>query len=331
MGEEGLTDAILKRRKHKRKGGSRKKTTQRQQDTDPEPEIPGIHLNLTQVALLLAAYLGCGTICFFLVRDKMSGKKTNGVLDSVYFCVVTMTTVGYGDIVPDTNFAKLLACIYVFIGMGLGGCALSKAADYIVDKEVVMFVKAIQDRETYGPNQIHNETAETIRLKYKFLMVLTFIVFQVVLGTVVLIVVEDMSLIDAYYCVCATITTLGYGDKSFSSKRGRLFAVVWILTSTIALAQLFVYLIELWTDSKQRQLVDWVLHRKLTIQDIENADLDNDDSVSPAEYVVYKLKEMGLVSDQLIMNVIEEFKTLDVDNSGTLTSNDLSASRRLYR
>nr|GEU74006.1 two-pore potassium channel 1-like [Tanacetum cinerariifolium] len=63
---------------------------------------------------------------------------------------------------------------------------------------------------------------------------------------------------------------------------------------------------------------------KLTIQDIENADLDNDKSVSPAEYVVYKLKEMGLVSDQLIMSVMEGFKNLDLDNSGTLTANDLS-------
>lgn len=50
---------------------------------------------------------------------------------------------------------------------------------------------------------------------------------------------------------------------------------------------------------------------------------------SPAEYVVYKLKEMGLVNDQLIMSVMEGFKTLDVDNSGTLTSNDLSSLSKI--
>ena len=42
---------------------------------------------------------------------------------------------------------------------------------------------------------------------------------------------------------------------------------------------------------------------------------------SPAEYIVYKLKEMGLVSEQLIMNVLEGFKNQDVDHSGTLTAN----------
>lgn len=197
----------------------------------------------------------------------------------MYFCVVTMTTVGYVDLVPQTTFAKLLACVFVFMGMGLGGFALSKAADYIVEKEEIIFVRAIHIHETnYGPNEILNE-AETYRVKYKFYTVLILIVFLVIVGTVFLTVAENLSLFDAFYCVCATITTLGYGDKSFSSGGGRLFAVFWILTSTISLAQFFVYLVELWTETRQRWLLDWVLHRTQTIQDIEKADLDNDKSV----------------------------------------------------
>ncbi|GJV38097.1 two-pore potassium channel 1-like protein [Tanacetum coccineum] len=331
MAEDGVKDAVVTRRKHQLKGvipfkGTNYHKPKHENDHQPPPSISQIDVRLNQVAILLGVYLAVGTICFFLVRDQINGKKTNGVLDAMYFSVVTMTTVGYGDLVPDTNFAKLLACIYVFMGMALGGFALSKAADYIVEKEVMMFVKAINVRETYGPNQILNndEGEETNKVKYRFFIGLALIVFLVNLGIVFLILAEDMSIVDAFYCVCSTITTLGYGDKSFLSKRGRVFAVFWILTSTILLARLFVYLVELWTENRQKQLVDWVLHRKLTIQDIENADLDNDKSVSPAEYVVYKLKEMGLVSDQLIMSVMEGFKNLDLDNSGTLTANDLS-------
>lgn len=332
MAEDGVKEAIVTRRKHQFKcvipfKGTNYHKPKHENDHQPPPSISRIEVRLNQVAILLGVYLAVGTICFFLVRDQLNGKKTNGVLDAMYFSVVTMTTVGYGDLVPNTNFAKLLACIYVFMGMALGGFALSKAADYIVEKEVMMFVKAINVRETYGPNQILNndEGEETNRVKYKFLIGLALIVFLVNVGIIFLFLAEDMSLVDSFYCVCSTITTLGYGDKSFSSKRGRVFAVFWILTSTILLAQLFVYLVELWTENRQKQLVDWVLHRKLTIQDIENADLDNDKSVSPAEYVVYKLKEMGLVSDQLIVSVMEGFKNLDLDNSGTLTANDLSA------
>ncbi|KAK1433115.1 hypothetical protein QVD17_10021 [Tagetes erecta] len=332
MAEDGVDDTKLikkKKHKHKRKGKHRQIQQEEGHDHAP-PSIPGVNLSLNKVAFLLGAYLALGTVCFFLVQDQITGKKTNGILDSMYFCVVTMTTVGYGDLVPDTKFAKLLACVFVFMGMFLGGFALSKAADYIVEKEVTMFVKAIQVHEAFDPDQMLTDAAEeSDKLKLKFLIVLAVIVLHVIAGIVVLIVVEDMNFVDAYYCVCCTITTLGFGDKSFTTTGGRIFAVLWILTSTISLAQFFVYLVELFTESRQRQLVDWVVHRKLTVQDIEIADLDNDNVVSPAEYVVFKLKEMGLVNEQLIMNVMEGFKTLDVDNSGTLTANDLSNLSKL--
>lgn len=38
---------------------------------------------------------------------------------------------------------------------------------------------------------------------------------------------------------------------------------------------------------------------------------------------MYKLREMGRVSDQDIAMVTEGFKNLDVDHSGTLTVNDV--------
>ncbi|KAK9067024.1 hypothetical protein SSX86_014348 [Deinandra increscens subsp. villosa] len=335
MAEDDVDNTkLIKKEKHKHKHKHKRKGKHHQQedgnDQASPPLIPGVRLSLARVGMLLGAYLALGTVCFFLVRDQMGGKKTYGILDSMYFSVVTMTTVGYGDLVPETNFAKLLACVFVFMGMFLGGFALSKAADYIVEKEVTMFVKAIQVHEAFDADQMLTEAAgESDKLKLKFLIVLALIVLHVIAGIIVLILVEDMSFVDAYYAVCCSITTLGYGDKSFTTTGGRVFAVFWILTSTISLAQLFMYLVELWTESRQRQLVDWVLGRKLTVQDIENADLDNDNSVSPAEYVVFKLKEMGLVNEQLIMNVMEGFKTLDVDHSGTLTANDLSNLNKL--
>ncbi|KAL4562956.1 hypothetical protein LXL04_026987 [Taraxacum kok-saghyz] len=323
MVEDSLKDlknGLLKKRTHHQKGLP-SSNPQNQTNVNPPP-ISGLQLSLKQVTIFLSLYLAIGTIAFFLIQDQISGTKTNGILDSMYFCVVTMTTVGYGDLVPETYFAKILACVFVFIGMGLGGFALSKAADYIVEKEEIMVVKALHIHDGCGLNEIVNE-AERYKVKYKFLTVLILIGFLAMIGTMFLTLVENMCFFDAVYCVCATITTLGYGDKSFSSSGGRLFAVFWILTSTVSLAQLFVYLVEIWTESRQRNLVDWVLNRKLTKQDIEKADLDNDKKVSPAEYVVYKLKEMGLVSEQLITNVMEGFEDLDLDHSGTLTVNDV--------
>ena len=47
---------------------------------------------------------------------------------------------------------------------------------------------------------------------------------------------------------------------------------------------------------------------------------------SAAEFVVFKLKEMGKISEEDVPLVLEGFKALDVDRSGTLTENDLIVS-----
>ena len=38
-------------------------------------------------------------------------------LDSVYFCVVSLGTVGYGDLVPTTPVAKLFTIVYLINGI----------------------------------------------------------------------------------------------------------------------------------------------------------------------------------------------------------------------
>ncbi|KAL5836468.1 hypothetical protein ACOSQ4_015965 [Xanthoceras sorbifolium] len=283
-------------------------------------------IGIKQVCLFLVAYLGVGTLCFFLIGNQIKGVKTNGILDAIYFCVVTMTTVGYGDLVPHSTLAKVLACIYVFTGMALGGLILGKAADYLVEKQQILMVKAMHMHEKVSPAEILKEV-ETHKVKYKFLMSAVILKVLIIAGTVFLSNVENLKFIDAFYCVCSTMTTLGYGDKSFSTSAGRVFAVFWILSSTICLAQFFLYLTELYTEKRQRSLIKWVLTRQLTFSDLEAADLDHDKAVSAAEFVIYKLKEVGKISKEDISPLMERFQKLDMDHSGALTATDIMLSQ----
>ncbi|OVA02177.1 EF-hand domain [Macleaya cordata] len=292
--------------------------------------IFNVHPSFWQVTLFLALYLGVGTVCFYLVKDQIRGQKTNGILDAVYFCIVTMTTVGYGDLVPNSVPSKLLACAFVFTGMALIGLTLSKSADYLVEKQESLLVKCLHINKKVGASDLFKEIEEN-RVKYKFILNLGLLVLLMVVGTIFLSRVEHLSLVDAFYCVCSTITTLGYGDKSFSTDAGRIFAVFWILTSTVCLGLFFLHLAELSTERKQQSLVNWVLRRKMTYIDLEAADLDDDGVLSAAEFIIYKLKEMGKINQEDIALVMKEFEDLDVDQSGTLSASDIALAQSYFR
>jgi voltage-gated potassium channel len=62
--------------------------------------------------LLYGALLLVGTI--FYVRTE--GWRA---LDALYFCVVTLATVGYGDFAPRTSVGKVFTMVYILIGAGV--------------------------------------------------------------------------------------------------------------------------------------------------------------------------------------------------------------------
>lgn len=241
----------------------------------PKSILDNLHPSIKKVGIVLFLYLILGTICFYLVRNQLSGKKTNGVLDSVYFCIVTMTTVGYGDLVPNSTATKLLACGFVFSGMALVGLVLSKGADYIVEKQEVILVRTLNMHRKVGQTELLKEI-ETNKVRYKCVVAFIILSVSLVVGTIFLVNVEKLDIVDAFYCVCSTVTTLGYGDKSFSTKAGRVFAIFWILSSTLCLAQFFLYIAELNIENRQKELVKWVLTRRMTNVDLEAADFDDD-------------------------------------------------------
>ena len=57
-----------------------------------------------------------GTLMYIIEGE---GSGFTSIPDSVYWAVVTLTTVGYGDITPQTAFGRLLASIIMIMGYGI--------------------------------------------------------------------------------------------------------------------------------------------------------------------------------------------------------------------
>lgn len=41
------------------------------------------------------------------------------LLDALYFTIITLTTVGYGDLTPKTDAGKIFTIVYIFVGISL--------------------------------------------------------------------------------------------------------------------------------------------------------------------------------------------------------------------
>lgn len=55
--------------------------------------------------------------CMYLIEGASNG--FNSIPESIYWAIVTITTVGYGDISPVTPLGKLLSCILMLCGYGI--------------------------------------------------------------------------------------------------------------------------------------------------------------------------------------------------------------------
>lgn len=65
-------------------------------------------------ALVTGAAVVIGTGTWFYAR--MEGWS---LVDSLYFTVMTLTTVGYGDLSPTTTATRLFTVMFVLIGIGI--------------------------------------------------------------------------------------------------------------------------------------------------------------------------------------------------------------------
>ena len=66
-----------------------------------------------------------GSFVIFSVESQHPDSQINSMLDAVWWTVATVTTVGYGDIVPVTDIGKIVAIFFMFFGIGVLAIFLS--------------------------------------------------------------------------------------------------------------------------------------------------------------------------------------------------------------
>ncbi|WJX85228.1 serine/threonine protein kinase [Trifolium repens] len=294
------------------------------QNNNNQPQLPKPQTNsiIRQGIWLLLIYLSIGVTIYSFNTKKFSGIETHPVVDALYFCIVTMCTIGYGDIAPLTPFTKVFACVFVLVGFGFIDILLSGLVNFVLDLQENTILTGFQmgAREGFSARDYIVDVAKgRMRIRLKVGLALGVVVLCIGVGSLVLCFVEDLNWVDSIYLAVMSVTTVGYGDQAFKTLPGRLFAAIWLLFSTLMVARAFLYLAEARIDRRHRRLAKKVLHREITIEDWLAADINNTGFISKSEYMIFKLKEMGKIQDKDVMEICDQFRRLDPSNCGHIT------------
>ncbi|XP_053548956.1 potassium channel subfamily K member 18 [Bombina bombina] len=89
-------------------------------------ELGQLELPIVLIILIMVGYIMCGALILPLW-------ETNWVFsDAFYFCFITLTTIGFGDIVPEHPNYFLLLSAYLVVGIAIGGMAFKLGQNRIV-------------------------------------------------------------------------------------------------------------------------------------------------------------------------------------------------------
>uniref|UniRef100_A0A6A7FWM0 Open rectifier potassium channel protein 1-like n=1 Tax=Hirondellea gigas TaxID=1518452 RepID=A0A6A7FWM0_9CRUS len=152
-------------------------------------------------------------------------------VDSLYFSMSVITTIGYGHIVPAEASAKLLCMAYAVVGVPLTGILLARTSDFFGEK-----IFEVYQSKLSGQKQRSQQFIVMATLMY---IVLGFVVFLFLPAAVFHNVEEDWTYLDSVYFAFITLTTIGFGDyvtgsameDGWARTAYQVFVMVWIIIS----------------------------------------------------------------------------------------------------
>jgi hypothetical protein len=297
-------------------------------------------------------------------------------IDCVYFGVVTITTVGYGDLYPTTAPMKVATLIFVYIGVGAIAVSLRRLVDGLQiahSKAQKVIMGKLLSKWNHSPRKVstsrshqtclqkENLSEEDIEhlhrhalwcpspvlqiyrqfpegLQYhldhypnlinSFWPLAVFIlVFAVLYGAV-----EDgreiwstwQKVVDGFYLVSITVTSVGFGDLSPQSQGGRLLFICMIpfgiFTFTHCTA---VFLMAEMEHKLKTQMCNPNSFRQM--------DLSKDGKLDETEFLQYMLVSMGRCDATFLKLVGETFKTIDRDGNGYIDEKSLAEYKRFSK
>lgn len=109
--------------------------------------------------------IGSSGIGIYLIESPHEGAQIRNLIDAFWWVSATVTTVGYGDVVPVTELGRLMGIVLMFVGISIIGTFISafgamligsrlKKHETVESSTKSMIIKKINDIENLEKNEV---------------------------------------------------------------------------------------------------------------------------------------------------------------------------------
>jgi len=109
--------------------------------------------------------IGISGIGIYLIESPHEDAQITNLIDAFWWASATVTTVGYGDVVPVTEIGRLLGIILMFVGISIIGTFISALGAQLIGSRLKKYeslesstksliIKKINDIENLEKNEV---------------------------------------------------------------------------------------------------------------------------------------------------------------------------------
>jgi voltage-gated potassium channel len=100
---------------------------------------------LIYIILVSVMAVSSGALGLYFVEEQAPGSKVTNLGDAFWWAIVTVTTVGYGDIYPVTAEGKIIASTLMVVGIGILGVLISTLGGSFIESRLKPKVNNIEE------------------------------------------------------------------------------------------------------------------------------------------------------------------------------------------
>lgn len=300
---------------------------------------------------------------YFVVGYLYYGKLLGWCfVDTIYFAVEILTTVGYGDMAPQDDVSMLFTSAYVVSAMIIVSASVSKILDAILVNKVNTVLEAVEEKKAMSVKQMSEDIAEEhcdtqekpkeggeskcTEWYDKFVKPISAYLFWILIGTMFYGYQKQLTdqfkgsaFVHSFYFSVITLCTVGFGDIVPKTQYEKVFDIFFMLIGIPTFANAISALSSLvWEQGDEETMESLKLFHELdssnmlSLLEFEDelvnygCGAQDDDKIDRFEYLAYILIRNGILKMSMLQDIMKSFDHIDNDHSGFIELSDLPKS-----